>query len=93
MRDRSFELEQCIIDDYDLQELIWQSCFISTDGEIYESCLYFGPNGEFQLEFESPILRWILRTRHEKNNNDPTWEEDFEYYQQACNRLQLISNK
>ena len=93
VRDRSFELEQCIIDDYDLQELIWQSRFISTDGEIYESCLYYGPNGEFQLEFENPILRWILRTRHEKNNNDPTWEEDFEYYQQACNRLQLISNK
>lgn len=93
VRDRSFELERCWIDGYDLEELIWISRFVATNGEVYNSCLYFGPNGEFQLDFENPALRWILRTRHEKNNNDPHWEEDFEYYQQACNRLQQILNK
>lgn len=93
VRDRSFELERCILDNYDIQELIWSSCFVADHGEVYESCLYFGPNGEFQLDFENPPLRWILRTRHERDNNDPHWEEDFEYYQQACNRLQLMSIK
>lgn len=93
VRDRSFELERCMLDDYDLQELIWSSRFVAAHGEVYESCLYFGPNGEFQLNFENPPLRWILRIRHENNNNDPHWEEDFEYYQQACKRLQLMSIK
>lgn len=93
VRDRSFELERCVIDGYDLEELIWTSRFVATNGEMYRSCLYFGPNGEFQLDFENPILRWILQTRHENNNNDPYWEQDFEYYQQACKRLQLMSVK
>lgn len=90
VRDRSFELERCCLDGYDLQELIWLSRFVADNGEVYQSCLYFGPNGQFQLNFENPPLRWILRTRHERNNNDPGWEEDFEYYQQACKRLQLM---
>ena len=93
VRDRSFELERCVIDGYDLQELVWHSEFVAVDGAVYKSCLFFGPNGEFQLHFENPALRWILRTRHEKNNNDPHWAQDFEYYQQACNRLKLISIK
>jgi hypothetical protein len=90
VRDRSFELERCVLDGYDLQELIWNSQFVADDGQIYESCLFFGPNGEFQLNFENPPLRWILHSRHKRNNNDPHWEEDFEYYQQACKRLQLM---
>ena len=93
VRDRSFELERCVLDNYDIQELIWASCFVAADGAVYNSCLYFGPNGKFQLDFENPPLRWILRTRHERDNNDPYWEEDFEYYQQACKRLQLMSIK
>jgi hypothetical protein len=93
VRDRSFELERCTIDSYDLQELIWHSQFVAEDSAVYKSCLFFGPNGEFQLNFENPVLRWILRTRHEQNNNDPHWEQDFEYYQQACNRLKLMSIK
>jgi hypothetical protein len=57
VRDRSFELERCVLDYYDLQELIWSSRFVAVGGEIYKSCLYFGPNGEFQLDFENPALR------------------------------------
>jgi hypothetical protein len=93
VRDRSFELERCVIDGYDLQELVWHSEFVADDGNVYKSCLFFGPNGEFRLDFENPALRWILRTRHKQNNNDPHWEEDFEYYQQACKRLQQMSTK
>jgi hypothetical protein len=93
VRDRSFELERCVIDGYNLQELVWHSEFVADDGNVFKSCLFFGPNGEFRLDFENPALRWILRTRHKQNNNDPHWEQDFEYYQQACKRLQLMSTK
>jgi hypothetical protein len=87
VRDRSFELDKIIIDDYDLEELIWNSEFLAEDGSVYPSCLFFGPNGKFVLNFHNPILYWILKTRHEKNNNDPTWEEDYNYYQRACKIL------
>jgi hypothetical protein len=91
IRDRSFELDQITIDGYDLEELKWTSEFRAQDGAVYASCLFFGPNGEFVLKFSNPVLPWILKTRHEKNNNDPHWEEDYTYYQQACKTLQQIS--
>lgn len=90
VRDKSFELAKIIIDGYDLEELIWNSAFTAEDGNVYQSCLYFGPNGEFKLNFEAPVLKWILKTRHEKNNNDPTWEEDYNYYTKACQLLAQI---
>lgn len=90
IRDRSFELEQITIDGYNLEELKWASEFQAKDGAVYTSCLFFGPNGEFILKFNNPVLRWILKTRHDKNNNDPHWEEDYNYYQQACKILQQI---
>jgi hypothetical protein len=90
IRDRSFELDQIIIDGYDLEELKWASEFRAQDGAVYTSCLFFGPNGKFVLKFSNPVLHWILKTRHEKNNNDPHWEEDYNYYQQACKILQQI---
>jgi hypothetical protein len=90
VRDKSFELDKIMIDDYDLEELIWQSEFQSQDGNVYPSCLFFGPNGKFVLNFHNPVLYWILKTRHEKNNNDPTWEQDYNYYQQACKMLAHI---
>ena len=93
VRDRSFELERCVIDGYNLQELVWHSELVADDSNVFKSCLFFGPNGECRLDFENPALRWILRTRHKQNNNDPHWEQDFEYYQQACKRLQLMSTK
>lgn len=91
IRDRGFELSGVKIDGYDIAELIWQSEFISVDGQCYPSCLYFGPNGRFILRFESPSLKWILQTRHERDQNDPTWQQDLEMYLAACRRLQQIS--
>jgi hypothetical protein len=90
VRDKSFELDQIIIDEYDIEELIWNSEFLAEDGQTYTSCLFFGPNGKFILNFYNPVLYWILKTRHEKNNNDPNWEEDYNYYQQACKILKQI---
>lgn len=91
--DRSFELASILIDNYDLEELKWNSEFRSIDGAVYPSCLFFGPNGKFVLAFENPVLRWILKTRHEKNNNDPHWEEDYNYYTEACRLLTQILPK
>lgn len=93
VRDRSFTLKKLEIDDYDLEELVWQSEFHATDGAVYKSCLFFGPNGTFVLKFINPVLYWMLKTRHELHNNDPTWEQDYNYYTAACKLLNQISNK
>jgi hypothetical protein len=93
IHDRGFELSRVVIDDYDIEELIWTSEFRALDGAVYSSCLYFGPNGKFVLELVNPVLYWILKLKHECNNNDPNWEEDYQYYQNACKLLTLISNR
>lgn len=93
IHDRSFELKRLTIDGYDLEELIWHSEFRAIDGAVYPSCLFFGPNGDFVLDIALPVLPWMLQTRHSKNNNDPHWEEDYNYYAQACQLLQQISVK
>jgi len=90
VRDRSFELDKIVIDEYDIEELIWNSEFLAQDGQTYPSCLFFGPTGKFILNFYNPVLHWVLKTRHEKNNNDPNWEEDYNYYQQACKILKQM---
>lgn len=87
VRDRSFEIAKIKIDDLDLEELIWHSEFRADDGQVYPSCLFFGPNGTFVLNAELPILRWMLQTRHQINNNDPYWEQDYNYYIKACQIL------
>lgn len=89
-RDRSFELQRVVIDGHDIQELIWNSEFIAVDGQTYASCLFFGPNGRFIMPFESPVLAWMLRTRHQRTGNDPNWAQDLELYLQACQRLKQI---
>jgi hypothetical protein len=93
VRDRSFELSSITIDDYNIEELKWQSEFQALDGKVYASCLFFGPNGQYILKFENPVLFWMLKTRHNKNKNDPHWEEDYNYYTEACRLLKQISGK
>jgi hypothetical protein len=88
--DKNFELDRIIVDGYSLEELIWDSVYLSTSGEKYSSCLFFGPPGYFDISIENPVLPWILKTRHEKYNNDPDWETDYNYYVTACNILQQI---
>ena len=29
---------------------------------VIDSCLFFGPKGYWELEFDSPILKWFLKT-------------------------------
>lgn len=87
IRDRNFELDTIVIDNYDIEELKWQSVYVTEDGEVLEKCLFFGKNGIYQLKFASPVLKWILATRHQLNNNDPYWLQDYESYVSACNLL------
>lgn len=89
LHDLNFELEKLIIDGLDLQNLIWQSRYVSKDNVI-DSCLFFGPKGFWELKFDSPILKWFLKTNQEKNNNDPNWEVDYNYYEEACQKLSKI---
>tara|TARA_B100000035_G_C20638398_1_gene395481 strand:- start:20 stop:529 length:510 start_codon:yes stop_codon:yes gene_type:complete len=89
VQDLTFELEKVIINGLDLKHLIWQSRYVAGDN-IIDSCLFFGPKGHWELEFDSPVLKWILRTNHNINNNDPGWEADYNYYEEACQKLEKI---
>ena len=92
VQDLNFELEKIIIDGLDLKNLIWESRYVAGDDTI-ESCLFFGPNGYWEIKFESPILRWWLKTNHDKNKNDPTWETDYKFYEKVCQKLNKIQTK
>ena len=87
VQDRSCELDTIEVDGYDLQELKWLSAYHCDDGSVLDKCLFFGKNGTWHIAFELPVLKWILRTRHEINRNDPTWSEDYESYVRACRLL------
>ena len=89
VKDLNFELEKLVIDGIDLKHLIWESKYVWAGGEI-DSCLFFGPKGYWEIKFETPVLKWYLKTDHNKNNNDPTWEEDYNYYQEVCQKLTNI---
>ena len=88
----NFELENITLDNHDIQDLIWKGQYVSKDNVI-PSCLFFGPRGYFELHFEYPILKWILKTNHEDHNDDPTWEQDYNYYIEACQLLNKIQKK
>ena len=92
IQDLNFELEQVIIDGIDLKHLIWQSKYVAHDSVI-DSCLFFGPKGYWELAFDSPILKWFLRTNHNKDNNDPTWETDYNFYEKVCQKLNKIQTR
>ena len=87
VKDKNFELDTIIIDNYDIEELKWQSAYVTEDEEVLEKCLFFGKNGVYHFKFSSPILKWILETRHQLNNNDPYWLQDYESYVSACSLL------
>lgn len=89
VQDKNCELSSIEIDSYDIEELKWNSVYVTEDQETLDKCLFFGKNGRYSLQFTSPVLKWILSTRHEMNNNDPYWEEDYESYMSAC---KLLSN-
>lgn len=90
--DLSFELERLKIDGVDLKHLIWQSSYHYDDTKI-DSCLFFGPKGYWQMEFDVPVLRWWLELNHNKNNDDPTWEQDYKHYEEVCQRLDRIQTR
>ena len=83
VQDLNFELENFIIDDIDLEHLKWQSAYHYGDNESIDGCLFFGPAGFWQFNAYMPILKWKLDKNHQLLNNDPNWEEDYNYYKQA----------
>lgn len=90
VKDKNCELDSIIIDEYDIEELKWQSYYLTCENEKLEGCLFFGKNGKFYLNVSQPILKWILRTRNEILNNDPDWEQDYESYISACKLLNKL---
>ena len=92
VQDLNFALEKVVIDGLDLKNLIWESRYVAGDDTI-ESCLFFGPKGYWEIKFDSPILKWWLKTNHNKNKNDPTWETDYNFYEKVCQKLNKIQTK
>lgn len=90
VKDKNFTLKRIIIDNIDIEELKWNSKFVDVNKNTIPGCLFFGPNGVYTIEFESPVLKWMLSTRHLKNNNDPNWEEDYQYYTKAVGMLKEL---
>lgn len=88
--DKNFELDKIVVDGYNLEELVWNSEYIAEHGDVYASCLFFGPPGKFSITLENPVLPWMLRIRHDRNGDDPNWEEDYRYYDTACKLLAQI---
>lgn len=86
--DMNFELDSVIIDGLDIKDLKWQGRY-HTNGDVLPSCLFFGPKGHYELFFKYPVLKWTLEQNHLKNQNDPSWEEDYNYYMEAWKRLNL----
>jgi len=87
VQDRSCELDTIEVDGYSLEELKWHSAYHCDDGSVLDKCLFFGKPGTWHMVFELPVLKWILKTRHEINNNDPDWQQDYESYVSACRLL------
>ena len=87
VQDRSCKLDTIKVDNYELQELKWHSAYYCADGTVLDKCLFFGKNGTWHIAFELPVLQWILKTKHEINNDDPDWSADYESYVSACKLL------
>jgi len=87
--DVNFELESISVDGEQFAEMLWEGCYYFNDQTI-PGCLFFGPAGHYSLDFILPVLKWQLKTNHEKHNNDPEWETDYNYYQRACQILESI---
>ena len=51
MKDMNFELESVVIDGVDIKELVWGGTYVTAKEKI-DSCLFFGPKGHFELQFE-----------------------------------------
>jgi len=88
-----FEFKKAIIDDQCLDDIMWDhGFFIDPHGNIQEGCLYACKPGIITLKISNPILPWLLENKHKKFNNDPNWEDDYLYYNKACQLLNLIKS-
>ena len=91
VEDKNCEIDKIIVDGYDLEELVWNSSYHTDDNDALDHCLFFGKNGIFLIRFDLPILRWILKTRHDTLQNDPYWEDDYNSFQAACKILNNLN--
>jgi hypothetical protein len=89
INDMSFELDEIVIDNVKFGDLLWIGKYHS-EHHVFDGCLFFGPKGYYEISFQSPVLKWQLKTQHESKGSDPTWEEDYNYYITAC---KILDNK
>lgn len=87
--DMNFTLANITAQGVVFDELLWDGTYVAGDA-LYESCLFFGPQGFYELEFASPILKHKLQKKFERGELDTHWEEDYNYYTQACEILKKL---
>jgi len=87
--DMSFELDEIVINEVKFGDLLWIGKYHSGQ-QVFDGCLFFGPKGYYEISFQTPVLKWQLKTQHESSGTDPNWEEDYNYYTTAC---KILANK
>jgi hypothetical protein len=82
--DMNFTLFGIKVDGIDFGHLLWNGKYISGD-QTFPGCLFFGPQGYYEITFDYPVLKWQLQQR-----NEPGWEQDYHYYETACKILNKL---
>jgi hypothetical protein len=82
--DMNFTLSGVRVDGIDFGHLLWNGKYISED-QTFPGCLFFGPQGYYEITFDYPVLKWQLQQR-----NEPGWEQDYHYYETACKILNKL---
>jgi hypothetical protein len=82
--DMNFTLASIRVDRVEFGNLLWKGKYVAGD-QTFPGCLFFGPNGYYEITFDYPVLKWQLRER-----NEPGWEQDYHYYETACKILNKL---
>jgi len=88
--DMNFELANITAENITFDELLWNGRYVAGN-DVYDSCLFFGPQGFYELTFQSPVLKHKLQQKFERGELDAHWQEDYNYYTDACEILKKLS--
>lgn len=90
VQDMNFTLANISAENTTFDELLWNGRYVAGI-DVYDSCLFFGPYGFYELCFQSPVLKHKLQQKFERGELDAHWEEDYNYYTEACKILKKLS--
>ena len=68
VRDQIVELQDIFLEDIKLPDYVKYSGSFRYSGRVEPSSMYWGPNGVFELDFETPFVDWIINQQKQKQN-------------------------